>query len=263
MKSSNQSKFRNFRSNQNTTYQDALEIAQNQLKQITDNVHFSVDVFIRNYPHFINRHFASQFSDLPKELCEKAEIPFAFGFYQFGIGIKFKNKTILQLHSTDMELSEPLKIIIENFGLISFENAILDESISDLYHLNNFAHLNFHRDRNDKHENRYSLYTRTPERKEQLSPRTASTLFIDNSVAYLQGRLEGLVKEDEIGRRSHYEIFRTTNLNPLLGKLILDYRWEAPVGQGEIVVINNNSLLHSSYKREGNHGYAIGARYLT
>jgi len=244
------------------TYQDALNLAKRDLQQILNIDDYAIDIYIRNYPHYIERHFSKKFEQSPRVLCKTAQVPYAFGFYHFGIQIKFKSTTTLMLHTTEMQLAEPLKNIVANFGLISFENALLDESIRDLYHLNNFAHLNFHRDRNDTHENRYSLYTRSPDQKEQLSPRTASTLFVDNSVAYLQGRHEGIVDENETGRRGHYEIFKSTNLNPLFGKLILDYRWEAPEGQGEIVVINNNSVLHSSYKRSGNHGYPIGARYL-
>ncbi len=161
-----------------------------------------------------------------------------------------------------MVLHSAVRNIIEKFGLVSFQNAVLKEEIRQSDHLNNFAHLNFHRDRNDVHENRYSLYTRDPINPEQIELRNASSLFIDNAVAYLQGTLEGLVGKDEKGRRSHYEIFKSVNLTPLFERVILEHRWEAPSGQGEIVVINNNSLLHSSYKRSGQHGYPIGARYL-
>lgn len=228
----------------------------------TDWEKIELNFTIRNYPHYINNYFSESINLDLVQMCANAKIPYAFGFYYFGLSINFQKATYINLHDTDMVMNAALKSLVAQFGLVSFTNAILPDEIHDLFHLNNFAHLNFHRDRNDCHENRYSLYTRTPKIKEQIEPRSASTLFIDNSVAYLQAKVEKLLKANETGRRSHYEIFRTGDLTPLFGKVILEHQWNAPSGYGEVVAINNNAVLHSSYKRIGDHGYPIGARYL-
>jgi len=47
-----------------------------------------------------------------------------------------------------------------------------------------------------------------------------------------------------------------------MGTIFLEQRWDAPDGCGDICMIDNRSVLHSSYKRASDHGYRIGARYL-
>ncbi len=49
----------------------------------------------------------------------------------------------------------------------------------------------------------------------------------------------------------------------LFGDVILEQPWDAPEGTGEIAVIDNRTVLHASYHKDGRtKGYAIGARYL-
>ena len=106
-------------------------------------------------------------------------------------------------------------------------------------------------------------YTRDPYDKEQKYPRKASTLFIDNSVAYLQSLSELKNNSKESGRRGHYNIFEQCEVTELFGNVILEQSWGAPEGVGEICIINNNCVLHASYKHGVEHGYFIGARYLS
>jgi len=229
-------------------------------KQVDRDYQLAID--IPNYPHFITRHYQALMQHDPKLLCQQANIPHAFGFYYFGIKIHLTDPVELYLHDEAMNLNSEVKQLVEQFGVVSFINAELTENIRDLNHFNNFAHLNFHRDRHDVHDNHYSLYTRNPRIEDQRPPRTASTIFIDNAVAYLQGRVEGLIDADEQGRRGKYEIFREQHLKPLMGKIFLEQAWDAPNGCGEICIIDNKTLLHSSYKRGPDAGYRIGARYL-
>jgi hypothetical protein len=223
---------------------------------------FNVDIQIRNYPHYINNYYQPMFSRNLKSICQDASIPYAFGFYHFGLVVTFKKPTYLSLHDEEMILSQPVKQLIERFGVVSFSNAVLSTEIHDMNHFNNFAHLNFHRDRHDSHENRYSLYSRSPLVAEQVKPRTASTLFIDNAIAHLQALVEKQLEPSDKGRLGKYEIFRSSSLDKLFGSLFVEQRWDAPEGTGELCVIDNRRVLHSSYKRHIDHGYSIGTRYL-
>ncbi|MCJ8320175.1 MAG: hypothetical protein MJK12_11120 [Colwellia sp.] len=224
--------------------------------------HYQRLIAIDNYPSNIVKYFQSSIKGSLFEHCKKAKIPYSFGFERFGLIINFDKKTELKLHNEEMQLIPEIKTLVEQFGVVILKNAYLTASIANMFHRNNFAHLNFHVDRNDIHDNRYSLYTRSPFDEEQQYPRKASTLFIDNAVGFLQARLEGLVKEGIIGRQLKYEIFRDTEINQLFGSVVLEQPWGEPFGIGEIAVINNNTVLHSSYKHGLDKGYRIGARYL-
>ncbi len=247
---------------------DALNTVQREINKIdrfrdwTLNKDYAAKIQIPNYPHFIRQYFRKLLDDDPEQLCKKAKIPKAFGFYNFGLNVSFTHPTELLLHDEVLHLMEPVKRLIELYGVVTFVNTYLHEAIRDKNHFNNFAHLNFHRDRHDVHENRFSLYSRNPFVEAQSGPRTASTIFIDNAVAYLQGLHEGIIDKGETGRRGKYEIFRTQNIKDLMGSVFLEQRWDAPVGCGEICMIDNRTVLHSSFKRSTDHGYRIGARYL-
>ena len=233
-----------------------------EISELENETDFDVDIQIRNYPHHINNYFQPMFNRNLKSICQEASIPFAFGFYHFGLTVTFKKMTHLCLHDKEMVLVQPIKQLIEQFGVVSFTNAVLCDEIHDMNHFNNFAHLNFHRDRHDSHENRYSLYSRSPFVAEQRKPRTASTLFIDNAIAHLQALREKQIEASDKGRLGKYEIFRSSNLDRLFGSLFLEQRWDAPDGFGELCIIDNRRVLHSSYKRHSDHGYSIGTRYL-
>jgi len=233
------------------------------LRSVTNYQPYDLSIIIENYRDNIINHYQNSISEDVEFLCKNAQIPYAFDFEHFGILISFKNACQLDLHNEEMHLNEVIKKLVKTFGVVVFRNASLTASIKNLYHLNNFPHLNFHRDRGESHENRYSLYTRDPDDMHQKFPRKASTIFIDNAVAYLQAYLENMIKPNETGRRGHYSIFHNDGEElELFGDVILEQRWSAPIGMGEICIINNNSVLHSSYKHGLDPGYRIGARYL-
>ena len=125
--------------------------------------------------------------------------------------------------------------------------------------------MKFHRDRNEFQPTPYSLYTRDPFDEEQMQPRTSSTLFIANIVAYLQ-----CIKEEEYdqikskGTNSHYNIFQNADIPDLINKTILEHRWDEPENIGEISMIDNRTMLHASFYRNPlKEGYRIGVRYLS
>jgi alpha-ketoglutarate-dependent taurine dioxygenase len=50
---------------------------------------------------------------------------------------------------------------------------------------------------------------------------------------------------------------------PLLGEIIFEQPWNEPAGVGEIALIDNRTVLHATYHKDGStRGYPIGARYL-
>ena len=223
---------------------------------------FKSKVLITNYREKIQNHYRNSHDSDLQAVCQKSEIPFAFGFDIFGILFEFEKTAELGLHNTDMVMDSNLKGVIEKYGVVIFRNAVLKNEIRNMCHDNNFAHLNFHRDRNEHHENMYSLYTRDPQNPDHFEPRAASTIFVDNAVAYLQARREKMLDPNEKGRRGSYQIFQREEVRSYFGDLILEQPWEAPAGMGEICTINNRTVLHSSFKKRGATGWRIGARYL-
>jgi len=243
--------------------QRTVDRINSKLRAVTNYKPFELSIAIKGYCDQIIAHYGELVKDDVRTICDKAGIPHALNFKDFGLIISFKTACELQLHSQEMVLDNYLKELIEEFGAIIFRNAYLVSDIKELYHRNNFPHLNFHTDRGDAHDNKYSFYTRDPFDSEQQYPRKASTIFIDNAVAYLQSYVEKGVRENEKGRRGHYSIFKHEGKEKdFFGKLILEQRWGEPLGTGEICMINNHTVLHSSYKHGLDHGYRIGARYL-
>jgi hypothetical protein len=234
-----------------------------RLRAVTSYNPFTLSIAIKNYSEQVITHYGSLINDDIQRVCQQAEIPHALNFKHFGLIVSFDKACELKLHSQDMILDNDLKELIAEFGALIFRNAYLVSDIKELYHRNNFPHLNFHTDRGDAHDNKYSFYTRDPFDSEQQYPRKASTIFIDNAVAYLQSYVEKSLQDNEKGRRGHYSIFKHDGKEiDFFGKLILEQRWGQPLGTGEICMINNHTVLHSSYKHGLDHGYRIGARYL-
>jgi hypothetical protein len=67
--------------------------------------------------------------------------------------------------------------------------------------------------------------------------------------------------EEGLGMR--YKLFHVDEPTPYFGNTILDQRWTAGFEIGEIGVIDNATVLHSSYYRNASRdGYKIGVRYL-
>jgi len=244
--------------------QHIIDRLSGKLKAVTKYKPFKLSIAIKDYSDKIIEHYRELIKEDIRGLCQQAEIPYALNFKDFGLIISFETACELELHNQDMALDNNLKDLIAEFGTIVFRNAFLVSDIKELYHRNNFPHLNFHTDRGEAHDNKYSFYTRDPFDEEQQYPRKASTIFIDNAVAYLQSYVEKSLRENEEGRRSHYSIFKHEGREKdYFGKLILEQAWAEPKGTGEICMINNLSVLHSSYKHGLDHGYRIGARYLS
>ena len=124
---------------------------------------------------------------------------------------------------------------------------------------NIFPDLQFHYDRSPLQENRFSLFSRDPFDPVQRLPRESSTLILPNLAAYLQAVREG--RAPEAGEQAKYSIFGSTELDPLIGDILLELPWDAPEGAGELCIFDNRTVYHASYYREAK-GYPIGVRYL-
>ena len=223
---------------------------------------FTARIAIPNYGGRIAHHYRAI---APKGLavaCATAGIP--FGLTQFGLVLRFAEPTELPIHDADMTLNDQVRALVDSFGPVIFRNAYLDGGVRQRCHRNIFPHLRFHLDRGPAMSNQYSCFTRDPFDAEQRRPRATSTLFIANIVAWLEMVRAGACDPAvERGVRASYDLFGGADMAPLLGNTVLDQPWNEPDGTGEIAVIDNRTVQHASYHKDGRTGgYPIGARYL-
>jgi len=187
-----------------------------------------------------------------------------FHFRQFGLLFRFDKATELELHDNDMNLDPGVRSLVDRFGPVIFKNAYLSTEKRSMGHRNRFPHLSFHVDRSPMQATPYSIFTRDPFDAEQAEPRTASTLLTANIVAYLQCVKEGTCDPaTEEGSRTQYDLFGNTEMNQVLGKLVLNQTWDEPHGTGELVIQDNRTMQHASYYRDASRqAYRIGVRYV-
>lgn len=223
---------------------------------------YTARIAIPNY----GRHIAHYYRDVAGNgldaACKTAGIPFEF--IHFGLILSFSRPTGIAIHDESMHLDEGVRSLVGEFGPVIFQNACIAGNMRVMFHRNIFPHLRFHVDRGPTMPNQFSCFTRDPFDAEQRHPRTASTLFIANIVAWLETMRTGATKAgQETGVRSNYDLFTGTEISPLFNKTILEQPWAAPEGTGEIAVIDNRTALHATYQKSPNaNSYRIGARYL-
>lgn len=211
-------------------------------------------------------HVASYYADLIPDnlhaLSQRVEIP--FNFTHFGLICEFNEAIELNLHDEEMNLDVKARTLVDRAGPVMFRNAYFSNQMRDMGHRNRFPHLSFHVDRSTNQPTPYSIFTRNPFDKEQVEPRTASTAFVANIVAYLQLVREGQCDPaTEKGPRTLYNIFGSTDMSEVLGKIVLEQAWNEPRGTGEICIQDNRTVQHASYYRDATrNGYRIGVRYV-
>lgn len=218
------------------------------MRQVADGKSFTADIQITEYPLAVNRHYGP-------EALHAGE---AEAFQNFGLVIAFGEPTELLVYDAENNLDPLIKDLVAKFGAVIFRNTYLSERKRSEGQRNIFGSLVFHLDRGHHFDNRFSLFVRDPFDPIQREPRRSSTLIISNRVAELQARREG---EEVAVAKPRYNIFMGQNVRPLLGSVMLDQRWDAPAGTGEMCIIDNRSVYHASYY-EGDKGYPIGVRYL-
>jgi hypothetical protein len=186
-----------------------------------------------------------------------------FNTSHFGLIIHFKEAVELQLHDDEMQMPASIKSLITEFGVLMIKNTFLSAQVRDVGHRNRFPHLKFHYDRSEAQSTVYSMYIRDPFDDEQRFPRIGSTLFIPNIVAYLQSLKEvNNARTTGKGVYSNYDLFMKEDMAEVIGHIAVEHGWDEPEGIGEISIIDNRTVLHASYHKDGHHpGYEIGVRY--
>lgn len=223
---------------------------------------YTARIAIADYGGRIAAHYAEATADGLPAACRRAGVP--FGFTHFGLILAFDAPVELRVHDREFVLDETVRAAVARFGPVLFRNASIDRAVKAEPQRNIFPDLRFHIDRGGTQPNLYSLYTRDRLDPVQREPRTSSTVFVANIVAYLQFIREGQADAaTERGLRGRYDLFRDDDFAALIGDIVLEQRWDAPAGTGEIGVIDNRTVLHASYYRDGKAaGYPIGTRYL-
>jgi len=223
---------------------------------------YKLKIAIPDYAKKVSEYYQDILSSDLQALSQRVEIPFSFN--HFGLVCEFVEAVELNLHDDKMNLDESIKSVVDRIGPLMIKNAYLSSQKRGIGHRNRFPHLSFHVDRSPNQPTPYSMFTRDPFDQEQVEPRTASTVFVANIVAYLQ-----LVKEkqcdpaSEKGARTLYNIFSQTRMEDVLHRIVLEQAWNAPHGTGEICIQDNRTVQHASYYRDAaRQGYRIGVRYV-
>ena len=223
---------------------------------------YSARIAIPDYGERVARHYAGVARDGLAAAGIGAGI--AFELPRFGLIVEFDQAASIRVHAEDMVLDDSIRALIARFGAVFFRNARIAGAARRRFHRNIFPHLRFHVDRGANAVNQYSCFTRDPGEAEQRPPRDSSTLFIANIVAWLElVRSGGCDPSRERGVRAKYDLYGDCAVAELFGQVVLEQPWDAPEGSGEIAVIDNRTVLHATYHKDGEtRGYPIGARYL-
>lgn len=228
-----------------------------------DGIPYRARIAIPFYSRRIERFYDEICRGGLKKMTAIAGVPFELD--QFGLVVTFARAAEIGLHDSAKLLDPSIRALVERFGPVILRNASIAGSARKEFHRNIFPHLRFHVDRGPMVENQYSCFTRDPSDAEQRHPRDSSTLFIANFVAWLETVRSGDDQaRNERGMRTSYDLFEGKDVGGLLGEIILDQPWNEPEATGEIAVVDNRTVLHATYNKDGvTRGYPIGARYLS
>ena len=213
-------------------------------------VAYQARVAIPDYAARIERHYGR----------DPAGLGVAFGFRHFGLTLAFEAPVELAVHDEARRLDPGLRALVARFGPVVLRNAHLPERERANGQRNVFQSLSFHVDRGLTQGDCISLFWRDPFDPVQQAPRSSSTLVLANAAAYLQALKEGQGAHDF---KMLYRLFEAEDLGPLMGQVLVELGWRAPVGTGEIALLDNRTVLHASYyPRPHQKGYPIAVRYL-
>lgn len=227
----------------------------------TGSAAFQARIVIPNYAEQIARHYADLAPNGLASICSRTSI--VQPFRDFGLICTFNNATELPIHTPDLTLHEGIRDLVHRFGPIVIRNAYLPARDRKADQNNIFPTLQFHFDRGPNQPTQYSLFYRDPFDAIQAAPRESSTVHCANIVAHLQFAKESGEPPESLAWRGFYNLFAEADMTEILDKLLLEHRWNAPHGTGEISVLFNGEILHASYyRRTAIKGYPISVRYL-
>ncbi len=233
-----------------------------EIKGRVGDVPFRARIAIPDYGARLARYYPTVAPNGMAAASVQAEIP--FDLTQFGLIITFQSQADIPVHDDGMVLDDSVRALVARFGPVIFRNACIAGNARNRFHRNIFPHLRFHIGRGPALHNQYSCFTRDPIDAEQRFPRASSTVFTANIAAWLESVRSGQADpESERGVRPSYDLFTDADMTPVLGEIVLEQKWDAHAGTGEIVVADNRTVLHATYHKDGKtKGYKIGARYL-
>ncbi len=219
-----------------------------------------LELAVPHYAREIGAHYRELIRGDVAAFARKVDV--APPFEHFGLVVRFASEVELcayELRAGVVTLDASIRELVRVFGPVSFRNAVLPKAQRDDGHKGRFQHLNFHIDRSGNQVDQYSVYTRNPADSEQRPPRTSSTLFISNLVAYLQN----LKETGERGPlHSNHTLFSSETLDTLLGRIIFAQLWNEPEGTGEVVVQDNRYVRHAScYANPFAKSWRLGVRF--
>jgi hypothetical protein len=244
------------------TFRPLIADPEGEVQGLFEGIPYTARIAIPHYGERIVSHYRDILPNGLPAACIAAQIP--FDLPHFSLVLTFTNAAEITVHDGNLQLNEKVRTLVHRYGPVIFRNAYIERSVREMFHRNIFPHLRFHVDRGPAMPNQYSCFTRDPFDAEQRPPRTSSTFFIANIVSWLELVRTGRCKSaEETGVRPSTDLFERTDMAPLLGEIILEQPWSEPEGTGEIAVIDNRTMLHATYHKDGfTPSYRIGARYL-
>ncbi len=223
-------------------------LSENPSKNIFAGSHlhkFNANIVIPNIAAEIQRHFFES-PDMAAEIAEMQ-------FRQFGLFIDFDAEQNFEAFDDALFLHPQLKQAISVFGVCIFRNVKLLHPSEKKLQKNIFPDLQFHVDRGANFSNQYSLFYRDPSDPDHWPPRNTSTLVMPNSAFHLQSTKQGM--STGAGAKNRV-LFTANSIRSIIGKFVLEQRWDASEKTGEICVFDNRTVLHASHHR-GARGYPI------
>jgi len=211
---------------------------------------FTARLAIPHYRERLTRHYGT----------DPVNVDLGFDFDHFGLALEFAAPVEVALYDEGRVLDTGVRDIVARFGPVVLRNAYLPERSRSGGQRNIFQSLSFHVDRGITQPDGYSLFQRDPFDPVQQAPRSSSTLILANAAAYLQALKQGATPH---AFRQRYSLFEDEDIAAVAGRVMFEQRWDAPAGTGELVVLDNRTVLHASYyARPSGKGYPIGVRYL-
>lgn len=222
---------------------------------------YDARIAIPHYGDNVARHYAELLPTGLSEVCSHTSI--AAPFRHFGLICEFAKPVELNIHDAELNLQPGIRELIGRYGPIVLKNAYLPADSRRADQRNIFPNLSFHFDRGANQPTQYSLFYRDPFDPEQAAPRRSSTLHAANIVLLLQSAREQHRAPEAVPWSGRYNVFGETELRDVIDNVLLEHRWDAPQGTGEISVLFNGAILHASYYRhKDEQGYPISVRYL-
>ncbi|MBL4615626.1 MAG: hypothetical protein JKY27_12230 [Magnetovibrio sp.] len=211
---------------------------------------FSARLAITNLRHKL----VDFFSAIPEAHTSAFDNP----FQHFGLIIEFSGEASLEVFDDAFHLNPTMKTLISTFGAVSVRNIRLRHPRDEDYQKNIFPQLVFHVDRGAQFDNQYSLFYRNPDDPDHQPPRDTSTLILPNIATFLKAREQGT---SFASAALSHQLFDERNITNVIGEYMLEQKWDAPRGTGEICMFDNRTVMHASYHRE-QRGYPIAVQYL-